>query len=118
MAAGQEEHAPTAAQCQADADLWNIPPVSEIPLQKIFAARLADAINAFSRMQLGGVSAKTLRARETELLQCTKTDAQNSDRYSLAQLFYNLAVGQRISAFMQKHNLYEQFLAEDGQGKR
>jgi hypothetical protein len=107
--AGQE-HAPTAAQCQADADAWGVPN----PPPLLFLFHLDD----FSKMDVSSVTAKALGARIAQLEQCVKTDSANSNRYNVAGLFYRIAIEDRITKFAARHNLMSQFYDEDKQGKR
>lgn len=112
-AASQIEHAPTPEQCRADADAWGIPTAGVlIPNEQQFAQlSTATAVEP-------SISAKMLDSRINQLSQCMRTDPTYSTRYSEAGHAYALAELIRIAAFMKRHNLTSQFLAEDDQGQR
>jgi hypothetical protein len=105
---GQIEHAPTPAQCRADAAAW------DIPEHFIFDR------DAFSNMvtQSSSESARTLDERRAELQLCEKTDRLHATRYSLGSTAYGVAEVIRMGDFMQRHNLMQQFYKEDDEGKR
>jgi len=119
-AATQVEHAPTPAQCRADANVWDLPnpDLSTNPFlsDKDQVAAYATVVEADPNL-----STKMLDARTAELSQCIKTDAgflNMRARYFLANRAYALAELGRMANFMQRHNLLSQFYAEDEQGKR
>ena len=97
--AGQVEHAPTVEQCQADQRLW----VSEIE-----AENSSRPLPAFDIVTQWG----------QEMLKCEKVDPDNEWRY------YNTAgeiCGEkevRLINFLHRHDLWNQFKAEDAAGKR
>jgi hypothetical protein len=112
-AAIQIEHAPTPEQCKADADAWGIPTASVLFRSEAEFDRLS-AATALNR----NVSAKTLDARMKQLGQCTQTDKAQDTRYSEANRAYAIASLLRFANYMKRHNLTEQFFAEDEQGQR
>ena len=110
---GQVEHAPTAEQCRADADVWGVPRSGILIPNEDQFSNLAGAV-----MPDQTVTAKTLEARIAELGQCVKTDSVQSVRYSQGSRAYATAELERMSDFMQRHNMTAQFYQEDDQGKR
>ncbi|MGC2333159.1 MAG: hypothetical protein WA581_17025 [Candidatus Acidiferrales bacterium] len=105
---GQLEHAPTPAQCRADAAAW------DIPEHFIFER------DAFSNMvtQHSNESARVLDARRAELEVCEKTDRLHATRYSIGGVAYTVAEMIRLGDFMHRHNLMQQFYKEDDAGQR
>jgi len=112
-AASQIEHAPTPEQCRADADAWGIPTAGVLVPNEQEFARLSTATALDP-----SVTAKMLDARMKQLTQCTRTDSNQSTRYTEANQAYAIAGLLRMANFMKRHNLTSQFLAEDEQGQR
>ena len=113
----QVEHAPTPAQCRADAAAW------DIPEHFIFDH------DAFSNMvtQHSNEAARVLDARRAELALCEKTDRLHATRYSLGSTAYGVAEVIRMGDFdlppnsarvRLRHNLMQQFYKEDDAGQR
>jgi len=93
---GQVEHAPTVAQCQADQRLWRS------QLDK-------DA----SSLKYGA-----LRKMAEEMIACDTVDPPNHQDYYDAATIASMNIALRASAFIQRHQLWDEFLAEDTAGKR
>jgi hypothetical protein len=112
-AVSQIEHAPTPDQCRADADAWGIPTPD-------WSGKVEQKFAIFSNATARDTSltAHTLDARMKELSQCMLTDKMNSTRYAEAGRAYAIAQLVRMANFMKRHNLSEQFHAEDEQGQR
>ena len=104
---------PTAEQCRADVDVWGVPRSGILIPNEDQFSNLAGAV-----MPDQTVTAKTLEARIAELGQCVKTDSVQSVRYSQGSRAYAIAELERMSDFMQRHNMTAQFYQEDDQGKR
>ena len=107
---GQIEHAPTPAQCRADADSWGIPTWSA------FGQNEAQFDNySVKTIRDRSVTAKALEARIAELGQCMKTDKVQTarGRYSHGQRAYAIAELARMAEFMKRHALQAQFYQED-----
>ena len=107
---GQVDHAPTPAQCRADADSWGIPTWSVLGQNEAqFDNYSVKTINNPS------ITTKTLDARIAELGQCMKTDKVQTARYrySHGQRAYAIAQLARMAGFMKRHGLLEQFYQED-----
>ena len=93
---GSQEHAPTAAQCQADALFWSSNPKDQ--LVKPGVAELSD--------------------RAQEMRDCAKADPTGPVNYSMEAGIYDTAITIRMQRFMARHHLYSQFLKEDKEGLR
>lgn len=93
---GQVEHAPTVAQCQADQRLWRS------QLDK-------DA----SSLKFGA-----LRNMAGEMIACDTVDPPNHQDYYATAADASVNTAMRMSAFIQRHQLWDEFLAEDAAGKR
>ena len=87
------EHAPTAAQCQADQRLW---------LSQAEAEHGTD-----------GVTAHTLALREHEMGQCSVVDPQNTFKYLNTRAETCADEGLRYEQFLARHHLREQFDREE-----
>ena len=92
------EHAPTVAQCQADQRLW---------LAQLERDGGTDA-----------VSFRTLRLWGNEMTECADVDPPNSFRYlnTLSETAFVQIL--RLQDFLVRHNITDQFYAEDEAGKR
>jgi hypothetical protein len=117
---GQVEHAPTPAQCRADANVWDLPN-PDLSTNPFLSDK--DEVAAYAIVVAGdpNLSTKMLDTRTAELSQCIKTDMgffNMRARYILANRAYALAELGRMANFMQRHKLMPQFYAEDEQGKR
>lgn len=93
---GQVEHAPTVAQCQADQRLWlsMIEDHSQLP-------------------KYGG-----FWNWAKEMGDCEKVDPENKWRYFNVEAEVTADQQLRLSHFLDRHNLWEQFEQEDAAGKR
>jgi hypothetical protein len=93
---GQVEHAPTVAQCRADQRLWR------------------------SQLDKDASSLKyaALRTMAEEMIACDTVDPPNHQDYYDAATIASTNIVIRMSAFMQRHQLWHEFLAEDAAGKR
>ena len=94
---GQVEHAPTVAQCQADQRLW--------------------------LSQLEGKDKSTLgfyvfTDMAVEMESCSEVDPPNATKYYNTESEATATQAKRMSKFIQRHQLWEKFLAEDAAGKR
>jgi hypothetical protein len=97
-----QDHAPTAAQCQADERLW------ESDLHK--ASSTKDAISRFSF--------QSLQDRFSEMEDCIAVDEERGPYYASLAGIYGVGVAARLKHFIERHNLMAQFLSEDAAGKR
>lgn len=99
-AIGQDvQHAPSVAQCQADQRLW--------------LSRLED-----NGDKLKDVTIRTLAAWQDEMGQCLAVDPENKFKYSNTRSETAAEIELREGDFIDRHGLYDQFLAEDAAGQR
>jgi len=93
------KHAPTVEQCRADQRLW--------------LSKLED----FQSGGLADVSYRELTAWGEVMSECESVDPQNQDRYfnTISEIIAAKVV--RLTAFLDRRRLWQQFLAEDAQGK-
>jgi len=99
-AIGQEvQHAPIAAQCQADQRLW--------------LSRLEDNSD-----RLKDVPIRTLSAWQDEMRQCLAVDPENQLKYANTRSETGAEIELREGNFIYRHDLWDQFVAEDAAGKR
>jgi len=94
--AGQITHAPTADQCQADQRLW------------------------LSQIEAGNskVSFDVLRQMAGEMDKCSEVDPANERRYYSTMAEASAAMELRLMKFIERHQLWRQFEAEESVGKR
>jgi hypothetical protein len=95
--AQEVQHTPTVSQCRADQNSW---------LAKMMAMDIAD------------VSYKELIGRLNEMGDCARLDPERYNDYLRTQALLGVHMSQRETNFIHRHNLWDQFLAEDAQGKR
>ena len=93
---GQVEHAPTVAQCQADQRLWS----SQIE-------RSASTLTF-----------DVLKSRGREMIECYDVDPANAKDYYTTASSATAVTAARLSKFIQRHQLWDKFIAEDAAGKR
>jgi len=104
-----QEHAPTAAQCQADAAVWGDTQVEN---------RYLDAQTS-DQTEIGRLSYREVAARMTEMGACRKVDPLRENKYYEISSFYSgVVLSSRVFDFMTRHDLWGQFKLEDTQGKR
>jgi hypothetical protein len=102
-------HAPTVAQCQADATLW------KSQADEFF---LAYGTRDTRNMFVMKLTAKELHARSGEMGDCAKVDVdRSSDYFSVASSYFELFAG-RMNNFLTRHDLMGQFYQEDEGGAR
>jgi hypothetical protein len=92
------EHAPTVQQCQADQAYW------------------------FSKLEqthgTDDVTYGTLQGWHTEMDQCAVVDPSNRWKYYNTMSESDAEVATRLMRFVERHNLWKQFIAEDAAGVR
>jgi hypothetical protein len=94
----QVEHAPTVEQCRAD--------------QKSWYATLED------EAAVANVGYQELQGWFLEMVKCEKVDSERERWYMATHAAVGLIQGTRLRDFLKRHNLWNQFLAEDAEGKR
>ena len=110
-----QEHAPTAAQCQADAAVWGDTDI-RIEFENAETAFLRNGTP--NRTDVNRLAAEEVRARITEMAQCEKVDAPRITQYGDVASFYNEVFSARMFNFISRHDFWPQFKLEDSQGKR
>ena len=92
------KHAPTVEQCRADQKLW--------------MSKLEDETTAVS------INFHELQGWFHQMIECRTVDTELSVRYynTLGEIDAEEVI--RLEGFLSRHRLYDQFLAEDIQGKR
>lgn len=97
-AVGQEvKHAPTVEQCRADQKLWMAKLEGENGLKY--------------------VSYKELRGWRSVMNDCEDVDSDLRDRYDHTGSEILAAKAMRLEDFIDRHGMWEKFIAEDEQGK-
>jgi hypothetical protein len=92
-----QEHAPIAAQCQADQAVW---------------------VGGLDSVQISKIGVEEINKRMWEMAACQKVDSLNSAGYVKVATDYLMALNVRYYNFIERHNLGSQFLQEDAEGKR
>jgi len=94
----QVEHAPTVAQCQADQRLW------------------------FSKIEEGDSPQlpkhEVLSGWANEMSDCLKVDPSNTIKYYNMGAEIDAVLEMRLEHFILRHQLWQEFVAEDTAGKR
>ena len=93
----QVEHAPTVAQCQADQRLW-----------------LSRLENDSYQLPTYGV----IDGWRHEMFECVKVDPRNQQTYYNTMSEATTAQLVRLRKFLDRRNLFAEFLQEDAAGKR
>jgi hypothetical protein len=93
---GQVEHAPTVAQCQADQRLW----IDEIE-------------NRGTHLKYVTIDGWLL-----EMGDCDKVDPKNHSNYHSTEAEIVAEEALRMEGFIQRHSLWNKFIAEDSAGTR
>jgi hypothetical protein len=105
-----QEHAPIAAQCQADAAVWG---------DTALESKYLDASDSPTQTEIGRLGLKEVMDRINEMRACLKTDpARQARYYEIAMWYTGSVLSGRVYDFMTRHDLWPQFRLEDGQGKR
>ena len=93
----QVQHASTVEQCRAD--------------QKLVLSRL----NSNERTL---VSYKEGYGWFLEMQDCISADPENQSRYYNTMIETSNMLNTKLQSYLKRHNLWDQFMAEDAQGKR
>lgn len=99
--AQEVHHTPTVAQRQSDQLLW----ASKMKVMQPRFAGTADV--GFTQLRDWGV----------EMLKCSDVDPGGRLRYFATSSMIQSRLITRYNDFLTRHHLYDQFLAEDAQGK-
>jgi hypothetical protein len=108
--AREVEHAPTAAQCKADATLWSS--------QKSDFFLLYGRTRNVQNTVIERLTAKELLARSNEMADCATVDSDDARNYYELQSAYVELFLRRMNQFIERHNLMDQFYQEDEAGAR
>jgi hypothetical protein len=102
--AQEVKHAPTVEQCSADVKLWS-----------------AEAgMMAGQKIDFDSEPVETVEARGEEMTKCSVIDQSEEFNRGYEQFSdaADLVVKERMWNFLERHGLYQKFLAEDREGKR
>jgi hypothetical protein len=111
----QMQHAPLPEQCRADFALWyNIN--LDIEYTNAEAAHISDGTP--NRTETNKLHLTEVNERTRELLDCRKVDSSRQDDYLEAVKFYQEIVANREYNFIIRHDLWNQLMREDAEGKR
>ncbi|HEY6339735.1 MAG TPA: hypothetical protein VIW68_14680 [Candidatus Sulfotelmatobacter sp.] len=97
--AGQVEHAPTVAQCQADQRLW---------LSQMESDHGQGSLRAYD----------VIEKWKWEMDDCMSIDPENKVRYYNTESEVWVVQMARTKDFLKRHQMWETFLEEDAAGKR
>lgn len=102
-------HAPTVEQCRADRALW---------FSKISDDAKAEEAEGLRAPVAHSVSFQQLNFCILEMHDCARIDPESNDLYYKTSGDAGVTANDRLMNFLVRHNLLNQFLAEDAQGKR
>ncbi|MBZ5698408.1 MAG: hypothetical protein LAN18_07655 [Acidobacteriia bacterium] len=110
-----QEHAPTAAQCQADVAVWG-----DSSLETEYNEAQTTFVNSGTpnKTDVAKLGWDEVTARQNEMITCVKVDRENFAKYLDAMRFYHSVMADRLFNFVTRHNLWSQLKSEDAQGKR
>ena len=108
--AESQEPKPALEQCRIDAE----------PFIKTMLANPKDLIAEFNahRDYLKRFPLSEIGRRQTEMYDCTTVDPKNSEAYKTVALVLDAEITGRYLSFLLRHNLMNQFRAEDANGAR
>jgi hypothetical protein len=115
VSAHAQEHAPTAAQCQADVAVWGDSSM-ETEYNKAQTAFVND--NTPNKTDTAKLGVDEIIARQNEMIDCMKVDRPQFNSYLDAMQFYHSVIADRLFDFISRHSLWDQVRLEDAQGKR
>jgi hypothetical protein len=116
LAAGRQQHAPMAAQCQADAAVWYRDSERRIEYMNAEAAHMK--YGTPNQTEPNKLSFDEIQARIDEMNDCMGVDPKSLLKYSDTLNYYAGMERNRVFSFMKRHDLWSQFHSEDAQGKR
>jgi hypothetical protein len=103
------KHPPTVEQCRADQKLW---------FSKITDDAKAEAAEGLREPVAASISFQKLNFISLEMHDCASVDPESKKEYYLTSGDAVGVANNRLVHFLYRHNLLNQFLAEDAQGKR
>jgi hypothetical protein len=110
-----QEHAPLAAQCQADVALWND---KDKQLEYEKAEKAKAQYDTPNRTEINKLSFRELSQRVVEMGECESVDPPRFEDYYQTMTFYSEVVSDRFRSFVHRHHLFEQLIREDAEGQR
>ena len=113
--AQQVEHAPTAAQCQADVAVWYS---AEMSTEYLNAQTAWITDRKPNKTPAGKMKVSEAIARMNEMFDCRLVDEEKSDLYQRAGNFYYGIYADRAIDFIGRHHLWPEFRKEDAEGLR
>jgi hypothetical protein len=113
--AQQIEHAPTAAQCQADVAVWYS---NEIATEYMNAQTAWVTDGKPNKTEGGKMSFTEATARMHEMFECQLVDKGKVGLYHEAGTFFYGIYADRAIDFIERHHLWAEFRKEDAEGLR
>jgi|GEM_PF-1911430 len=113
--------APTVEQCRADGTAWEkINLAANDANQEIARAHLGDSLSKFegAAHYWKRFSFSEISRRSYEMCECAKLDTQNEKKYLFDAVYLEGEANNRYMNFLNRHSLWNEFVAEDAQGKR
>lgn len=117
-----QQHALTVEQCRADVQVWA--PINVMDAFKDGSQASPPELQTLMGPGIGSPSLDEINLRVQELTQCQKLDLArpfeqfDHTKYPNAVLLYTLVVSVRMTNFLKRNHLLEQFVADDKEGKR
>jgi hypothetical protein len=110
-----QQHALTQQQCQADATAWGPPARDPFTLDLTKPNAGSFGVSSSDKATI-----EELNLRVQEMEQCKKIDVAlfSSRTYDNVEMYYVYLTWRRMHDFLIRHNLRDQFLQEDKDGKR
>jgi hypothetical protein len=109
VVANSQEHSPALEQCRLDFDTYKKLGNFAHPTEAEFTAQ-RDYLRRFPLSEIN--------RRIVEMESCMDVDQTHRQDYTDASLLLEGAQRNRYMNFLVRHNLWDQFVAEDAQGKR
>jgi hypothetical protein len=103
------KHAPTVEQCRADQKFW---------FSKISDDAKAEEAEGLREPVAASISFQQLNFCSLEMHDCARIDPEFKKEYYQTSGDAVGAANNRLVHFLYRHNLLNQFLAEDAEGKR
>ena len=103
------KHAPTVEQCRTDQKLW---------FSKIENDAKAEAAEGLREPVAASISFQQLNFCSLEMHDCARIDPEFKKEYYQTSGDAVGTANNRLVHFLYRHNLLNQFLAEDAEGKR
>ena len=102
------QHAPTVEQCRADQKLW---------FSRISDDAKAEEAEGLREPVAHSISFQQLTFLTLEMHDCARIDPEFKKEYYQTSGDAAVTADNRLVHFLYRHNLNQQFLAEDAQGK-